>query len=80
MLMEKLWQIFPNNNLTYLHFFQPINTDDDLVFYIPINIIQTILRQWKGDNKMSCAMKRHKLNSASSGIQTPDLVVRSWKC
>ena len=28
------------------------NIDDDLVFYIPFNIISGILRQWKVDNEM----------------------------
>ena len=47
--------------------------NDDLAFYVPLNIIQVILRRWKGDNKRLCAMKcytvmTHEPNSASTGF------------
>ena len=37
--------------------------DDDLVFYVPFNIIQIISRQWKGENERLCAMKHHTVMS-----------------
>ena len=42
--------------------------DDDLVFYIPFNIILVISRWWKGDNERLCAMKHY---TAMSSITPP---------
>ena len=33
--------------------------DDELVFYVPINIIYDISRGCNGDNERLCEMKRH---------------------
>ena len=52
--------------------------DDDLLFYIPFNIIEVISRQWKADNEWLYAMKRsHELNLASSRIWTRHLMIWS---
>ena len=57
------------------------NNDDDLAFYVPFNIISVILRQQKDDDddERLCneASYSHKLNYASSRIQTCNLVTRS---
>ena len=51
--------------------------DDDLVFYIPFNIIQVILRQWKGDNERFCAMKHCSVNSWDLNPGPHDLELRA---
>ena len=42
--------------------------DDDLLFYIPLNITLSHIKTYG-----------HELNSASSGIWTQNLVIKSWK-
>ena len=54
--------------------------DNDLVFYIPFNIIQIILRWWKSDNERLPAMKERtesEPGTSWSEIESPNHTV-TW--
>ena len=50
-LPTKFWVLHSSSNTTM--------TEDDLVFYIPFNMIKVISRQWKDGNERLCAIKHH---------------------
>ena len=49
-------------NLSKL-FLRMLHDADNLLFYVPFNIIQAILRQQRDDNERLCAMKPHTVKS-----------------
>ena len=61
---------FKNNYLLYY---------DDLVFYIPFNIIKVILRQWKDDNERVCSMKCCTIMKTCLFKYTENFTIKKWK-